>query len=104
MPTADRGARVSTGPTSRSSSRRAGDRPLPIPATIFGHGLFGSAEDYLDDATTARNREHYCYVVIGGDWIGLTSARSRRRVRPNLNRSTALIELSQGDQPWRSPS
>ncbi len=48
-------------------------QPLPRPTIIFGHGLFGSAEEYLDDEFVIDLARDYCYVVIAGDFIGLTS-------------------------------
>lgn len=48
------------------------DQPLPRPTVLFGHGLFGSAEDYLDDGFTIDLAEDFCFVVIAGDFIGLT--------------------------------
>ncbi len=48
-------------------------QPLPRPTIIFGHGLFGSAEDYLDDDFVANLAEEHCFVIIAGDFIGLTS-------------------------------
>lgn len=44
----------------------------PLPVVIFGHGLFGSGSDYLDDGFLQRVANDYCYVVFGGDFIGLT--------------------------------
>ncbi len=48
-------------------------QPLPRPTVIFGHGLFGSAEEYLDDDFVAKLAEERCFIVIAGDFIGLTS-------------------------------
>ena len=48
-------------------------QPLPRPTVIFGHGLFGSSEEYLDDDFVARLAEERCFIVIAGDFIGLTS-------------------------------
>jgi pimeloyl-ACP methyl ester carboxylesterase len=48
-------------------------QPLPRPTIIFGHGLFGSAEEYLNDSFVAQLAEDHCLVIIAGDWIGLTS-------------------------------
>lgn len=48
-------------------------QPLPRPTVIFGHGLFGSAEEYLDDDFVAQLAEERCFIVIAGDFIGLTS-------------------------------
>ena len=42
----------------RDHPRRASTtQPLPRPTIIFGHGLFGSAKDYLDDAFVQSTRE-----------------------------------------------
>ena len=47
-------------------------QPLPRPTILFGHGLFGGSEDYLDDGFVQDIAEDYCFVVIAGDFIGLT--------------------------------
>lgn len=46
---------------------------LPRPTIIFGHGLFGSSEEYLDDDFVIDLAQDHCLIVIAGDWIGLTS-------------------------------
>lgn len=48
-------------------------QPLPRPTIVFGHGLFGSAEEYLDDDFVAELAEDHCFIIIAGDFIGLTS-------------------------------
>jgi hypothetical protein len=45
---------------------------LPRPAIVFGHGLFGSAEGYLDDGFVSGIAEQNCVSIIAGDFIGLT--------------------------------
>ncbi len=40
---------------------------------IFGHGLFGNAEDYIDDRFLQEVAQNNCAIIIGGDWIGLTN-------------------------------
>ncbi len=45
---------------------------LPIPVMIFGHGLFGSGEGYLGDNLLQGVSNDFCFLVIAGDWIGLT--------------------------------
>jgi hypothetical protein len=47
-------------------------QPLPRPVIIFGHGLFGSAKGYLDDDFTAKLAQDNCFIIIAGDFIGLT--------------------------------
>jgi dienelactone hydrolase len=45
---------------------------LPRPVVVFGHGLFGSAEGYLNDDFVAGLAEQNCVTIIAGDFIGLT--------------------------------
>ncbi len=45
----------------------------PVPVIIFGHGLFGNANDYIDDRFLQEVANDNCVVIIGGDWIGLTN-------------------------------
>ena len=67
---------------------------LPVPVVIFGHGLFGSAEDYLDDNLAQDIANDYCFVILAGDWIGLTNRQvvSAAYSSNDLNRSLALVE------------
>ncbi|MBP9204382.1 MAG: hypothetical protein KBG28_10485 [Kofleriaceae bacterium] len=46
--------------------------PLPRPTIIFGHGIFGSGEDYLDNSLVEQVAEDYCFIMLAGDFIGLT--------------------------------
>jgi hypothetical protein len=48
-------------------------QPLPRPTIIFGHGLFGSAKEYLANDFVKQLAEDHCLVIIAGDFIGLTS-------------------------------
>lgn len=45
---------------------------LPIPTIVFGHGLFGSGADYLDDGFLQEVADQFCFNVVAGDFIGLT--------------------------------
>ena len=45
---------------------------LPLPTIVFGHGLFGSAASYLDNGFVQELANEYCFVIIAGDFIGLT--------------------------------
>ena len=47
--------------------------PQPRPTIVFGHGLFGSAEEYLKDDFVIDLAQDHCFVIIAGDFIGLTS-------------------------------
>jgi hypothetical protein len=44
-------------------------RPLPI--IVFGHGLFGTAQDELSSDYEKQVAQKLCMVQIGTDWIGL---------------------------------
>jgi pimeloyl-ACP methyl ester carboxylesterase len=46
---------------------------MPRPTIIFGHGLFGSAKEYLSDSFVQSLAKQYCFNIIAGDFIGLTS-------------------------------
>jgi hypothetical protein len=47
--------------------------PLPRPTIIFGHGIFGSAAEYLDNDFVQSLANEQCFIIIAGDFIGLTS-------------------------------
>ncbi|HEU4732946.1 MAG TPA: hypothetical protein VFT22_33860 [Kofleriaceae bacterium] len=49
-------------------------QPLPRPTIIFGHGLFGSSDDFLTDRFVESLAEDHCLVILAGNFIGLTSA------------------------------
>src|SRR5262249_44949312 len=48
-------------------------QPLPRPTIVFGHGIFGSAAEYLDNNFVIDLAQRYCFIIIAGDFIGLTS-------------------------------
>ena len=48
-------------------------QPLPRPTIVFGHGLFGSAREYLSDDFVISLAEENCLVILAGDFIGLSS-------------------------------
>src|SRR5690606_22154257 len=43
-------------------------QPLPRPTIVFGHGLFGSGEEYLDDDFVIDLAQDYCFVIVAGDF------------------------------------
>lgn len=49
------------------------ETPLPLPVMVFGHGLFGSGADYLDDNLVQDIANQLCFVVVAGDFIGLSA-------------------------------
>ena len=66
----------------------------PRPAIVFGHELFGSAMESLDDPFVLRLAQEHCVIVVAGDFIGLTS-RDRAlvsAVAADLNRTTQITE------------
>lgn len=48
-------------------------QPLPRPVIVFGHGLFGSAAQYLSDGLVIDLAQQHCMIIVAGDFIGLTS-------------------------------
>ena len=69
-------------------------QPLPRPTIVFGHGLFGSGEEYLDDDFVIDLAQDYCFVIVAGDFIGLTSRQlSLAPLAVNdLNRGPTITE------------
>ncbi len=69
-------------------------QPLPRPTIVFGHGLFGSGEEYLDDNFVIDLAQDFCFVIVAGDFIGLTSRQlSLAPLAVNdLNRGPAITE------------
>jgi hypothetical protein len=67
---------------------------LPRPTIVFGHGLFGSAKEYLSDGFVQSLAEQYCFIIIAGDFIGLTSRQLA--IAPlavnDLNRGNQITE------------
>jgi hypothetical protein len=45
---------------------------LPIPTIVFGHGLFGTGAGYLDDDFLQKVANQQCFVIVAGDFIGLS--------------------------------
>jgi hypothetical protein len=45
----------------------------PLPFVVFGHGLFGTAKDTLNDPRILEIADRLCMVVLGTDWIGLST-------------------------------
>ncbi|MBA3540541.1 MAG: hypothetical protein H0T79_13105 [Deltaproteobacteria bacterium] len=68
--------------------------PLPRPVIIFGHGLFGSAEAYLGDDFVERLANERCFIVIAGDFIGLTERQLQLAPLAvnDMNRGTQITE------------
>ena len=67
---------------------------LPRPTIVFGHGLFGSSEDYLNDDFVIKLAQDHCLVIVAGDFIGLTSrqlALAPLAVN-DLNRGPQIVE------------
>jgi hypothetical protein len=71
-----------------------GSYPLPRPVIVFGHGLFGSAEEYLDDSFVGDLAEDHCLIIVAGDFIGLTSRQLQLAPLAvnDMNRGTQISE------------
>ena len=69
-------------------------QPLPRPTIVFGHGIFGSAKEYLNDDFVLKLAEQHCFVIIAGDFIGLTSRQLQLVVLAlnDLNRASQMTE------------
>jgi len=69
-------------------------QPLPRPVIVFGHGLFGSGEEYLDDDFVVDLARDYCFIIIAGDFIGLTSRQLALAplAANDLNKGYAITE------------
>ena len=72
---------------------------LPLPVVLFGHGLFGSAAEYMPREEVIKPAEENCHVFVGTDWIGLTPRQvlAAAQAAGDLNRLPWLVEkLAQG--------
>jgi hypothetical protein len=67
---------------------------LPIPTIVFGHGLFGSGADYLDDGFLQKVADQFCFIVVAGDFIGLTKRQLNVAVLSanDLNKAGGITE------------
>lgn len=69
-------------------------QPLPRPTIVFGHGIFGNGKDYLDNEFVASLAEQHCFVILAGDFIGLTS-RQIALVPSVMNEFTKSPQLAE---------
>ncbi len=69
-------------------------QPLPRPTIIFGHGIFGSAAEYLSNDFVQMLAEQQCFIIIAGDFIGLTSRQLQLAPLAinDLNRGNEITE------------
>ena len=67
---------------------------LPLPTIVFGHGLFGSAADYIDDGFLQTVANQLCFNIVAGDFIGLTERQiSVAALAANdLNKASGITE------------
>ncbi|HUS30547.1 MAG TPA: hypothetical protein VMZ53_18685 [Kofleriaceae bacterium] len=68
--------------------------PLPRPTIVFGHGLFGSASEYLKDNFTIELAQSNCFIIVAGDFIGFTSRQFALAALAvnDMNRGTQVTE------------
>lgn len=66
----------------------------PRPVIVFGHGLFGSASEYLKDGFTIDLAVKNCFVIVAGDFIGFTSRQFALAALAvnDMNRGTQVTE------------
>ncbi|HTJ42449.1 MAG TPA: hypothetical protein VL463_10170 [Kofleriaceae bacterium] len=67
----------------------------PVPVMVFGHGLFGSGANYLDDDFLQSVSNDFCFVIVAGDFIGLTSRQLQLAATAanDFNMSGSLAEM-----------
>jgi len=78
----------------------------PLPIVLYGHGIFGNAEEELGDATGSyvqdfANAEDYSgkgYVIVATDWIGLSSHEDP--VDPGSNSALTYVLGDPTKLPW----
>jgi hypothetical protein len=71
--------------------------PLPVPVVVFGHGLFGNAEEYIDDNLLQDVAQDNCVVIVAGDFIGLTNRQvvAVAYAMNDMNRGAGITEKLQ---------
>lgn len=67
---------------------------LPLPVLLFGHGLFGSGAQYVEDDLLQGLANDRCIVILAGDWIGLTDRQLlvAADAASDLNKAPRLVE------------
>lgn len=67
---------------------------LPLPTIVFGHGLFGSAADYIDDGFLQTVANQLCFNIVAGDFIGLTERQITvaALAANDLNKASGITE------------
>lgn len=67
---------------------------LPIPTIVFGHGLFGTGAGYLDDDFLQKVANQQCFVIVAGDFIGLTERQfaAAALTANDLNKAGGITE------------
>ena len=65
-----------------------------LPLMVFGHGLFGTGEEYLTDGFLQEVANDYCMIVVASDWIGLSARQlaDAARAANDLNRVNPLTD------------
>jgi hypothetical protein len=69
----------------------------PLPVILYGHGLFGTGENELGDASGSYVQDFANlegYVVVATDWIGLSAHESPLSADTNQAMSLALTDFS----------
>lgn len=71
------------------------------------HGLFGSGADYLDDNFLQSVANDFCFVIVAGDFIGLTNRQiqvdgAERERSQSRRRHQREASSSRSSTSWRS--
>jgi len=73
----------------------------PLPIILYGHGLFGTGEGELGDATGSYVQDFANlegYVVVATDWIGLSAHENPISIGTNGAMADAVTDFSK--MPW----
>ncbi len=65
-------------PVSITVPRCAEAATEPLPVVVFGHGLFGNAQNTITSAAAKAAANRLCSVFVATDWIGLASDDVKR--------------------------
>ena len=74
--------------------RCAETSPTKLPVIVFGHGLFGNVVDSLDSNLVERVAEENCVVIVGTNFIGLSSTDFSTVIfsANDLNRASRMVD------------
>lgn len=93
-----RQAENQTFPFTMLIPKSAVDSEEPLPLLIFGHGIFGSAKQYLSWSVLHKLANDNKLVILGTDWIGLSYSDAdllKTEILSNVNRIALITDRLQ---------